>query len=108
MKTSSTIEVISKIAVPVKEIEKYINTNINRTRNKTRKGTGFNLFSHAYEKIDCASAYADLEGTVEIFFRDGRRDNFRSINVTTSTRYFCTCAKGKGKLYKVAWATSLS
>ena len=108
MKTSSSIEVISKINIPEKVIEKYINTNINKLKTKTNKGTLFNAFSHSLKKIDCCSAYVDVNGTVEICFRDGRPNNFRSVNVNVSTKYFFTCAQGEDQLYRVVWGTSLS
>jgi len=61
MKTSSSIEVISKIDIPEKAIEKYINTNVNRLKTKTNRDTFFNAFSHPFEKIDCCSAYVDVK-----------------------------------------------
>jgi len=106
MKTSSSIEVISKINIPEKAIGKYINRNINRLKTKTNKGPLFNAFSHSFEKINCCSAYIDVNGVVEICFRDGRPNNFRSVNV--STKYFFTRAQGKDQLYKVVWGTSIS
>jgi len=108
MKTSSSIEVISKMDIPVQAIEKYINTNINRLKTKTNKDTHFNAFSHSFEKVDCCSAYVDVNGTVEICFKDGRPNNFRSVKVNVATKYFFTCAQEKDQLYKVAWGTSLS
>jgi len=108
MKTSSSIEVISKMDIPVTAIENYVNTNINRLKTKTNNDMSFNAFSHSFEKVECCSAYVDVNGTVEICFRDGRPNNFRSVNVKMSTKYFFTCAQGKDQLYKVAWGTSLS
>ena len=108
MKTSPPIEVISRMHIPVKAIENYINTNINRLKTKTDRNPYFNALSHSFEKIDCCSAYVDVNGTVEICFKDGRPNNFKSVKVNVATKYFFTCAQGKDQLYKVAWGTSLS
>jgi hypothetical protein len=107
MKTSSSIAVINKINIPVKAIENYINTNINRE--PTGRGNmRFNALSSSYENIDCCSAYVPVNGIIEISFTDERSPHFRSVNVQVATCYFFTCAKGKDQLYKVAWGTSLS
>src|SRR3954452_18790611 len=106
MKTSSSIEVISKMDIPVTALEKYINTNINRLKTKNNKSTGFNAVSHSFEKIDCCSAYVDVNGTVEICFKDGKQNNFRSVNVkwkrsisSLSQREEISCIKLHGELH---------
>src|SRR3982751_2681816 len=108
MKTSSTIAVINKINIPVKAIENYINTNINRSTARRKKNIRFNAFSYTYENIECCSAYVPINGVVEISLADEGTPNFRSINVHVETTYFFTCAKGKDDIYKIAWGTSMS
>jgi len=108
MKTSSQIEVVNKVNIPVKAIETYINTNINRHKTGNSKNIRFNAFSYEFENIDCCSAYVPVNGVVEISFADETKCNFRSINVQVATCYFFTCAKGKDEIYKIAWGTSLS
>lgn len=108
MKTSSQIAVVNKVNIPVKAIENYINTNINRNGTAKSKALRFNAFSYAFENIDCCSAYVPVNGVVEISFADGKTQNFRCVNVQVATCYFFTCAKGKDEIYKVAWGTSLS
>jgi hypothetical protein len=107
MKKSPSIEVISKMQIPVNAIEKYVNININRPVKRNNR-TYFNAFSHSFEQINCCSAYVDVNGTVEIYFKNGRPNNFRSVNVKVETKFFFTCAQGRDQLYKIAWGTSLS
>jgi hypothetical protein len=108
MKKSPSIEVISKMEIPVTAIERYVNTNINRLEGAADNGPHFNAFSHSFEKINCCSTYVDVNGTIEICFRDGTPNNFIAVNVNVAAKYFFTCAQGKDQLYKVAWGTSLS
>jgi hypothetical protein len=108
MKTSSQIAVVNKVNIPVKAIENYINTNINRSETRRRKKIQFNAFSYYFENIDSCSAYVPVNGIVEISLAEEGTHNFRSVNVNVSTIYFFTCAKGKDEIYKVVWGTSLS
>jgi hypothetical protein len=108
MKTSSQIAVINRVNIPVKAIENYINTNINRCDTRKRKKIHFNAFSYYFENIDCCSAYVPVNGVVEISLAKEGTHNFKSVNVNVSTIYFFTCAKGKDEIYKMAWGTSLS
>ena len=108
MRTSSQIAVVNRVNIPIKAIESYINTNINRHTTKRRRHIQFDAFSFTYENIDCCSAYVPVNGTIEISFADEGTHNFRSISVPVTTSYFFTCAKGKDEVYTVAWGTSLS
>ncbi len=108
MKTSSQIEVVNKVSIPVKAIENYINNNINRNNASKSKNIRFNAFSYEFENIDCCSAYVPVSGVVEISFADETKHNFASANVQVATCYFFTCAKGEDEIYKIVWGTSLS
>ena len=108
MKTSSPIEVVNKVNIPVTAIESYINNNINRNNAVKSRNICFNAFSCQFESINCCSVYVPVNGVVEISFADETKHNLRPVNVQIATCYFFTCAKGKDETYKIAWGTSLS
>lgn len=109
MKKTSTISVTNNVDIPVKAIEDYVNTNINKSLAGRRTSQQFrDSFSTSYETIDCCSAYVPVTGTIEILFKDEKTGMNNKQTVQVESSYFFTCAKGNEDLYKVAWSCSLS